>query len=147
MDAPTSSPADVFFSVLWGCDLVLCFWVSLWSSSSCHVVIGAEVVFPQYCRNACQDVSVLLTTVRVQASETIFERCTNDPVEHDTDLAQYRIHGKVISTPTKCIRFPTLRGFNLSHSSEPGTKCSVVRGLWNAVSLTSRKMLPDTRSP
>ena len=26
-------------------------------------------------------------------------------------------HGKVISTPTKCIRFHTLRGFNLSHST------------------------------
>ena len=37
----------------------------------------------------------------------------------DTDFAQYRLllfHGKVISTPTKCIRFPTLSGFNLSFS-------------------------------
>ena len=62
---------------------------------------------------------MLQTTVRVQASETIFERCMNSPVEHDTDLAQCRsllFHGKVISTRTKCIRFPTLRGFNLSHS-------------------------------
>ena len=47
------------------------------------------------------------------------ERYMNRPVVHDAAPAQYKpllFHGRVISTPTKYIRFPTLRGFNLSHS-------------------------------
>ena len=109
VDASTSSPADVFLSVAWkSCPM--------WSSSSCSVVIGAEVVSLSISGHACHDVSVLLTTVRVQASETIFERFWNSPVERGTDLALYRIHCKDISTTTKCIRFPTLRVFILSHS-------------------------------
>ena len=68
----------------------------------------------------------------VQGLVDNIKRDMNRPVMHDAFPAQYvplLFHGplpKAFPAPTKCIRFPSLRGFNLSH-------CGVVRGLWNAV--------------
>ena len=70
--------------------------------------------------DAWLDVSSLQMTERASPGlgDTI-ERCVNSPVVHDAVPARYKpllFHGRVISTTTKSIRFPTLRGFNLSHS-------------------------------
>ena len=67
---------------------------------------------------ACQDVG----NAPVQELEDHFTRYRNSPAMHDAFPAQYMLplfRGRVLvafPTPTKSIRFPRPRGFNLSHS-------------------------------
>ena len=83
--------------------------------------------------------SVLLTT--------IFVRCMNSPVEHDTDLAQYRVHVKIISTPTKSIPVPNTSRFSTSHilSGVVRARNKMQRGTWLVVRCFSDKPKVVTR--
>ena len=62
----------------------------------------------------------------VQGLEHNIRRYRNSLAMHDALLTQYK-HPLTFQAAL----------------SGPGTKCSVIRGLWNVVSVTSRKLLQD----
>ena len=103
------------------------FVVTVWPSSSYLNSAQAEQFkrcFPQYVRTSMPGCGrcYLRLNAPFQGLEGSFKRYRNSPAMHDAFPAQYMpplFHGRVLvifSTPTKCIRFSTLRGFNLSLS-------------------------------
>ena len=69
---------------------------------------------------------------------------------HDAFLAQCKLllfHTALphLRSASDSLHFAVSTSHILSGVVRARKKCSVVRGLWNVVSLTSRKLLPDTR--
>merc|ERR1711916_258740 len=118
-----SAVSSTLFTCQWTSIIVLVTVLPLSTSSTLTRQSNSEDVFL-----ACQDVHARMSALSCATEraspgvEDNIERYRNSPVMHEAVPAQYKpllFDGGVpvaFPAPTKSIRFPRLRNFNLSHS-------------------------------